>query len=174
MTEGEKRRLWIPSVLAYGDMGDPAGPLVFDVELVEILAPAPPPPGTWVPTEENFLENGAPAVPAAATQWYWAIQHAKADAVAYCPARRLAKWYTIHGQDSFLYYWTHVPDGHTSAHHSCELPFVFGVQSETKAQRRSDAGMFHFNASSVRESLLSAQIGACCTQPPRWPRSLPN
>ncbi len=40
MVEGEKRRLWIPANLAYGDTpsrpGAPAGPLVFDVELIEI------------------------------------------------------------------------------------------------------------------------------------------
>ena len=41
MTPGEKRRLWIPGKLAYGDtprMGAPAGNLTFDVELLEILA----------------------------------------------------------------------------------------------------------------------------------------
>lgn len=40
MVEGEKMRFWIPSDLAYGDKprrpGAPAGPLVFDVELVTI------------------------------------------------------------------------------------------------------------------------------------------
>lgn len=48
MVEGEKRRLWIPSALAYGDkpeMGAPAGDLVFDVELLSFEpAPKPPPP----------------------------------------------------------------------------------------------------------------------------------
>jgi peptidylprolyl isomerase len=35
MTEGEKRRFWIPEVLAYkGQMGAPSGTLVFDIELV--------------------------------------------------------------------------------------------------------------------------------------------
>jgi FKBP-type peptidyl-prolyl cis-trans isomerase len=47
MVTGEKRRLWIPKAMAYGDhprMGAPAGDLVFDVELVEITpAPKPPP-----------------------------------------------------------------------------------------------------------------------------------
>ncbi len=41
MVVGEKRRLWIPGKLAYGDtprMGAPAGDLTFDVELLEILA----------------------------------------------------------------------------------------------------------------------------------------
>lgn len=38
MTVGEKRRLWIPQELAYrGQPGRPAGMLVFDVELLEIL-----------------------------------------------------------------------------------------------------------------------------------------
>jgi peptidylprolyl isomerase len=46
MVVGEKRRLWIPSALAYGDRarnGAPAGDLVFDVELLD-LVPAPKPP----------------------------------------------------------------------------------------------------------------------------------
>jgi FKBP-type peptidyl-prolyl cis-trans isomerase len=45
MVAGEKRRLWIPAKLAYGDrpqMGAPSGQLTFDVELLEILA-APKP-----------------------------------------------------------------------------------------------------------------------------------
>ncbi len=40
MVEGEKRRLWIPGKLAYGDTappGAPSGTLVFDVELLEIV-----------------------------------------------------------------------------------------------------------------------------------------
>jgi peptidylprolyl isomerase len=46
MVAGEKRRLWIPAALAYGDhphQGAPAGNLVFDVELLDIT-PAPKPP----------------------------------------------------------------------------------------------------------------------------------
>jgi FKBP-type peptidyl-prolyl cis-trans isomerase len=42
MVAGEKRRLWIPAKLAYGEGGArpgvPAGDLTFDVELIEILA----------------------------------------------------------------------------------------------------------------------------------------
>ncbi len=40
MVEGEKRRLWIPGKLAYGESppaGAPAGTLVFDVELLNIV-----------------------------------------------------------------------------------------------------------------------------------------
>jgi FKBP-type peptidyl-prolyl cis-trans isomerase len=40
MVEGEKRRLWIPAKLAYGESppsGAPAGMLVFDVELIQIV-----------------------------------------------------------------------------------------------------------------------------------------
>ena len=40
MVQGEKRRLWIPSNLAYdGRPGQPQGMLVFDVELLTILLP---------------------------------------------------------------------------------------------------------------------------------------
>jgi FKBP-type peptidyl-prolyl cis-trans isomerase len=47
MVKGEKRRFWIPAALAYGDTpqrpGAPAGPLVFDVELLELVkSPQPP------------------------------------------------------------------------------------------------------------------------------------
>ena len=47
MVLGEKRRLWIPAALAYGTSprpGAPAGDLVFDVQLLDIVHPAPPPP----------------------------------------------------------------------------------------------------------------------------------
>jgi peptidylprolyl isomerase len=46
MVEGEKRRLWIPTELAYNNQpGRPAGMLVFDVELLGIEdQPEPPPP----------------------------------------------------------------------------------------------------------------------------------
>jgi FKBP-type peptidyl-prolyl cis-trans isomerase len=47
MVVGEKRRLWIPGRLAYGDQprkfGNPYGPLVFDVELLSITHPPTPP-----------------------------------------------------------------------------------------------------------------------------------
>jgi len=48
MVKGEKRRLWIPSDLAYGDSpsrpGAPGGPLVFDVTLLSFVKVIPPPP----------------------------------------------------------------------------------------------------------------------------------
>ena len=47
MVAGEKRRLWIPGALAYGDhprTGAPGGDLVFEVELLEIVAAPKPPP----------------------------------------------------------------------------------------------------------------------------------
>jgi peptidylprolyl isomerase len=48
MVAGEKRRLWIPSKLAYGDHppmpGAPAGDIVFDVEMISIEKGTPPPP----------------------------------------------------------------------------------------------------------------------------------
>jgi FKBP-type peptidyl-prolyl cis-trans isomerase len=47
MVVGEKRRLWIPGSLAYGERprsGAPAGDLVFDVELLDITAAPKPPP----------------------------------------------------------------------------------------------------------------------------------
>lgn len=44
MVEGEKRRLWIPSELAYDNApGAPQGMLVFDIELIDIVE-APPAP----------------------------------------------------------------------------------------------------------------------------------
>jgi peptidylprolyl isomerase len=47
MTTGEKVRFWIPAELAYGETprrpGAPAGQLTFDVELLEINKPPPPP-----------------------------------------------------------------------------------------------------------------------------------
>ena len=48
MVKGEKRRLWIPSDLAYGDNPArpraPAGPVVFDVTLLSFVKVIPPPP----------------------------------------------------------------------------------------------------------------------------------
>jgi FKBP-type peptidyl-prolyl cis-trans isomerase len=48
MVAGEKRRLWIPAALAYGDRpsmgGAPTCDLVFDVELLSFAPPPKPPP----------------------------------------------------------------------------------------------------------------------------------
>jgi peptidylprolyl isomerase len=50
MVEGEKRRFWIPAKLAYEGKPDrPQGLLVFDVELLDILAPPPTPPDVAAP-----------------------------------------------------------------------------------------------------------------------------
>ncbi|MBN1610483.1 MAG: FKBP-type peptidyl-prolyl cis-trans isomerase [Polyangiaceae bacterium] len=63
MVEGEKRRLWIPAKLAYGEtprMGAPAGALTFDVELLSIeKAPEPPP----VPKDVAKAPKGAKTTP---------------------------------------------------------------------------------------------------------------
>jgi peptidylprolyl isomerase len=62
MVEGEKRRLWIPSELAYGRTpmpGAPVGDLVFDVELVEILkAPETPKDVAKAPKDAKTTESG--------------------------------------------------------------------------------------------------------------------
>ena len=51
MVAGEKRRFWIPQALAYnGQQGRPAGMLVFDVEMLEIVpSPRTPPPDVAAP-----------------------------------------------------------------------------------------------------------------------------
>jgi FKBP-type peptidyl-prolyl cis-trans isomerase len=59
MVVGEKRRLWIPAAMAYGEhprMGAPAGDLVFDVELLDVV-PAPKPPA--VPEDVKAAPPGA-------------------------------------------------------------------------------------------------------------------
>src|SRR6185436_2224430 len=65
MVAGEKRRLWVPASLAYEDGksgAGPAGPLVFDIELVRIL-PRPAPPEipsdlTAPPRDAQRLKSG--------------------------------------------------------------------------------------------------------------------
>ncbi|HEY4157181.1 MAG TPA: FKBP-type peptidyl-prolyl cis-trans isomerase [Polyangiaceae bacterium] len=53
MVTGEKRRLWIPAKLAYGDKpqmgGAPSGNLVFDVELLDIVKPPTTPDDVKAP-----------------------------------------------------------------------------------------------------------------------------
>ena len=63
MKVGETRRLWIPEALAYqGQPGAPAGMLIFDVELLEIVASpkAPPAPEdvAGIPAEVETSESG--------------------------------------------------------------------------------------------------------------------
>jgi len=54
MTKGEKRRIWIPAELAYGDApqqeGAPSGQLTFDVELFDILIPPATPEDVAAPS----------------------------------------------------------------------------------------------------------------------------
>ena len=54
MVVGEKRRLWIPQELAYnGQPGRPAGMLVFDIELIDIMpSPRVPPPDVAAPPSD--------------------------------------------------------------------------------------------------------------------------
>ncbi|HLX07724.1 MAG TPA: FKBP-type peptidyl-prolyl cis-trans isomerase [Thermoanaerobaculia bacterium] len=60
MVEGEKRRLWIPEKLAYRGMaGKPAGMLVFDVELLDVLhLPDPPPDVAAPPADAQHSPSG--------------------------------------------------------------------------------------------------------------------
>ena len=61
MTVGEKRRLWIPQDLAYrGAPGRPAGMLVFEVELIDILPDptAPPPDVSGPPSDAKRTSSG--------------------------------------------------------------------------------------------------------------------
>jgi FKBP-type peptidyl-prolyl cis-trans isomerase len=61
MTAGEKRRLWIPQELAYrGQPGRPAGMLVFDVEILEILPDpyAAPPDVSGPPSDAKRSPSG--------------------------------------------------------------------------------------------------------------------
>ena len=65
MVVGEKRRMWIPAELAYGDTprrpGGPHGMLVFDVELVDIVAaPAKPGKKAKVASDDAFSVGAAP------------------------------------------------------------------------------------------------------------------
>ena len=63
MVVGEKRRFWIPEDLAYkGRPGAPAGMLVFDVELFQIVAPPKPIPApadvAAAPADAKKTESG--------------------------------------------------------------------------------------------------------------------
>jgi peptidylprolyl isomerase len=60
MVEGEKRRLWIPPTLAFEGVKDrPQGPIVFDVELIDILgAPTAPPDVSAPPGDAERTSSG--------------------------------------------------------------------------------------------------------------------
>ena len=62
MVVGEKRRFWIPAELAYGERpqrpGAPAGDLVFDVELLEILAAPKAPENLTPPADAKKTKSG--------------------------------------------------------------------------------------------------------------------
>jgi hypothetical protein len=70
MKVGSKWQLFIPSDLAYGEMGSgriaPNATLIFDVELLAIEAPTPPPPASQpvtsdiikVPSAEELKKGG--------------------------------------------------------------------------------------------------------------------
>lgn len=74
MTKGEKRRVWIPANLAYGEKpsrpGAPSGQLTFDVELLDILSPPEVPENVAAPPADakktdsglayKVLEEGKP------------------------------------------------------------------------------------------------------------------
>ncbi len=58
MTVGEQRRLWIPEALAYkGVPGRPAGMLVFDVELLSIVAPPKAPEDVGSAPQRDAKKN---------------------------------------------------------------------------------------------------------------------
>jgi peptidylprolyl isomerase len=53
MVEGEKRRLWMPAALAYGNApGSPAEDLILDLELLGIPEPPPAPPDVKAPPKD--------------------------------------------------------------------------------------------------------------------------
>jgi FKBP-type peptidyl-prolyl cis-trans isomerase len=58
MAPGEKRRLWIPQELAYkGQQGRPQGMLVFDLELLDVVA-SPPPDVAGPPADASKTPSG--------------------------------------------------------------------------------------------------------------------
>jgi len=66
MGHGEKRRIWVPAALAYGDSSSdpamPSGDLVFDIQLVKILPgsrpQSVPPDLTWIPQDAKRTRSG--------------------------------------------------------------------------------------------------------------------
>jgi FKBP-type peptidyl-prolyl cis-trans isomerase len=65
MQVGEKSRFWIPADMAYGETpkrpGAPSGMLVFDIELIEIVPPAPPRPKPTIKKPVKPAEKPAEA-----------------------------------------------------------------------------------------------------------------
>lgn len=62
MVAGEKRRLWIPPELGYGDEpGRPQGTLVFDVELISLKRAPETPPDVAAPPEEAIRTDSGMA-----------------------------------------------------------------------------------------------------------------
>jgi peptidylprolyl isomerase len=75
MVTGEKRRVWIPAALAYGETprrGAPAGDLTFDIELIDITETPKPPP---VP--EDVKEAPKTAIKTASGLKYKVLKAAK-------------------------------------------------------------------------------------------------
>ena len=59
MREGERRRLWLAPEMMRSGRGDvPAGPVVFDLELVEVIPPPLPPENVASPPPEAVEEDG--------------------------------------------------------------------------------------------------------------------
>jgi len=59
MVVGEKRRFWIPKELAYNDRpGKPAGMLVFDIELLDIMTPETPKDVKAAPKDAEKTASG--------------------------------------------------------------------------------------------------------------------
>jgi FKBP-type peptidyl-prolyl cis-trans isomerase len=76
MTKGEKRRFWIPQELAYqGKPGAPAGMLVFEIELLDII-PGPKP----IPAPEDVAAPPAKAKKTKSGLAYVALQKASGKA----------------------------------------------------------------------------------------------
>lgn len=122
------------------------------------------------------LYEGETRRPTRGSAWYWAIQHAGADLWATCPSRRMARWYSKIGMESFWYFWSYIAEGQYTAHHSTEQPFVFHVLSETPAQLREEGPSYHiredevnFSANIVRTWAAMASRGRPQTGAVPWP-----
>lgn len=122
------------------------------------------------------LYSHDPARPGKGSAWDWAIMHAGADEWGTCAARRMARWYARIGMPSFWYYWSYIPDGDTTAHHSIDQPFVFHVLSETPTELLEEGRHYqlsrrevNFSASIVRMWAAMASTGRPNTSEVMWP-----